>query len=122
MIEVVGAECSGIAGKFSKAANVGAVIDLVWLAIIEYILMVPRRSYGVFSSFMCRPISKCVYDIFKRPVESLRKVKGIVEQPIRELSVVCSDLVDADSKSSQSAIEHQDDLCTIAACSWVVGV
>ena len=80
MVELVGAECAGVAGVFAKAANVGAVV------------------YDIRAGLVLGTIGEGLDDTLECAVESLCEVKGLVEEAVGQLAVVCSNLVNADLK------------------------
>ena len=43
-------------------------------------------------------------------VEGLRKVEGLLKQPLGELEVVCTDIINANDQSSLELLKHQDDV------------
>jgi len=98
---MVGAESSWIAGELAEAADEGAVV------------------HCFFRSLMRWSIAKSVDDVFEGSVEGLREIERAVQDTICHLFVVRSDLIDADRQPPQTAIEHKNDLGSIATRSRV---
>lgn len=76
MVEMCRAQSSGIAGEFSKVANVGAVV------------------HDIFGSLVSRPVAQSVDNVLKGSVEGLRKVERVVEDAIGQLATVGANLVE----------------------------
>lgn len=78
MVELIGAECAGVARVFTEAANVGAVV------------------YNIGAGLVLGAVGEGFDDTFERTVESLCEVEGLVQEAVGQLAVVCTDLVNAD--------------------------
>jgi hypothetical protein len=78
VVELVRAECAGVAGVFAEAANVGAVV------------------YDIRAGLMLGAVGKGFNDTLERAIESFCEVERLVQETVGQLAVVCSDLVNAD--------------------------
>lgn len=77
VIQLVGAECAGVARVFAEAANVCAVV------------------YDIRTGLMLGAVGKGFDDTLECAVESLCEVEGLVKKAVGQLAIVCSDLVNA---------------------------
>lgn len=97
MVEVVRSERPWVTCVLAEAADVCAIIDSILL------------------HTLCCAIPQSLDDVEECAVEGLGVVEGLIQETVGDLSVVGADLVDADSQSSQTAIEHEQNLRLVAA-------
>lgn len=80
------------------------------------------NTYNIVRRLPHRSVGQCDNRILERLVERLREIEGCLYQSICQLSIVCSDLIEADSKSSKASIEHEYDVRAVASSALVVGI
>lgn len=78
MVELVGAKCAWVARVLAEAADVGAVV------------------YDIGTRLFFGTVGEGFDDALQSAVESLGEVEGLVQEAVSQLTIVCSDLVDAD--------------------------